>query len=68
MKLIIAVVASTFAFGSAIAQAPNPSTSSNAAADVPASAMMKSDAKRDEAVERHIADLHAKLKITAAEE
>jgi hypothetical protein len=66
MKLIIAVLASTFAFGSAIAQSPNPSSSP--AADVPASAMMKSDAKRDEAVEHHIADLHAKLKITAAEE
>ena len=65
MKLIIAVLASTFAFGSAIAQPPNPSESP---ADVPASAMMKSDAKRDEAVEHHIADLHAKLKITAAEE
>ena len=65
MKLIIAVLASTIAFGSAIAQPPNTSTNP---ADVPASAMMKSDAKRDEAVEHHIADLHAKLKITAAEE
>jgi protein CpxP len=68
MKLTIALLASTFAFGSAIAQSPNPSTSPNAAADVPASAMMKSDAKRDAAVEHHIADMHAKLKITTAEE
>jgi len=68
MKLTIAVLASTFAFGSAMAQSPNPSTSPNAAADVPASAMMKSDTKRDAAVEHHIVDMHAKLKITTAEE
>jgi len=30
--------------------------------------MTKSDAKRDDAVEHHITDLHTKLKITPAEE
>jgi periplasmic protein CpxP/Spy len=68
MKLIIAVLVSTFAFGSAIAQSPDPSTSPPAAANASPSAMMKADAKRDDAVERHITDLHAKLKITPAEE
>jgi periplasmic protein CpxP/Spy len=68
MKLTIAVLASTFAFGSAIAQSPTPPTSPQAAADASPSAMTKSDAKRDGAVEHHIADLHAKLKITPAEE
>jgi protein CpxP len=63
MKMIIAVLVSTFAFGSAIAQSPE-----SPAASASPHAMMKSDAQRDEAVEHHIADLHAKLKITAAEE
>jgi periplasmic protein CpxP/Spy len=68
MKLIVAVLVSTFAFGSAIAQAPDPSTSPHATANASPSAMMKADAKRDDAVEHHITDLHAKLKITPAEE
>jgi hypothetical protein len=71
MKMIIAVLVSTFAFGSAIAQSPeSPAASAGpqASANVPHSAMMKADAKRDEAVEHHITDMHAKLKITAAEE
>jgi periplasmic protein CpxP/Spy len=59
MKLIVAALMSTCAFGGAIAQtAPSPQPA----------AMMKSDAKRDAGVEKHIAELHAKLKITAAEE
>jgi protein CpxP len=63
MKMIVALLASTFAFGSAIAQSPeSPPASSNP------HAMMKSDAQRDQAVEHHITDLHAKLKITAAQE
>jgi periplasmic protein CpxP/Spy len=68
MKLIIAVLVSTFAFGGAIAQSPESSASPHASANATPSAMTKSDAKRDEAVEHHIADLHAKLKITSAEE
>jgi periplasmic protein CpxP/Spy len=68
MKLIIAVLVSTFAFGSAIAQSPDSSASPHASANASPSAMAKSDAKRDDAVEHHIADLHAKLKITSAEE
>jgi protein CpxP len=66
MKLIVAVLVSTFAFGGAIAQSPDSSASPHANATP--SAMAKSDAKRDDAVEHHIADLHAKLKITPAEE
>jgi protein CpxP len=63
MKMIVAVLVSTFAFGSAIAQSPE-----SPAATASPHAMMKSDAQRDEAVEHHITDLHAKLRITAAEE
>jgi periplasmic protein CpxP/Spy len=65
MKLIAAVLVSTVVFGVAAAQSPAPSAGSAAA---PRSAMAKGDAKRDDAVESHITDLHAKLKITAAEE
>jgi periplasmic protein CpxP/Spy len=68
MKLIIAVLVSTFAFGSAIAQSPDSSAGPHASANASPSAMAKSDAKRDDAVEHHITDLHAKLKITSAEE
>ena len=68
MKLIIAVLVSTFAFGSAIAQSPDSSASPHASANASPSAMAKSDAKRDDAVEHHITDLHAKLKITPAQE
>ena len=66
MKLIAAVLVSTAVFGGAFAQTPEPANS-HASAD--AHSMMKAgDAKRDGAVEQHIKDLHAKLKITAAEE
>jgi periplasmic protein CpxP/Spy len=68
MKLIAAVLVSTVVFGVAAAQTPEQSANSNGSADAPRSAMVKGDAKRDEAVEHHIADLHAKLKITPAEE
>jgi periplasmic protein CpxP/Spy len=69
MKLIAAVLVSTVVFGVAGAQTPASSANSHGSADTPHSAMAKSDdAKRDEAVEHHIADLHTKLKITAAEE
>ena len=68
MKLIIAVLVSTFAFGVANAQAPESSASPHASTNATPSAMTKSDAKRDDAVEHHITDLHTKLKITPAEE
>jgi protein CpxP len=69
MKLIAAVLVSTVVFGAAAAQTPEQSANSHGSADAPRSAMAKGDdAKRDEAVEHHIADLHTKLKITAAEE
>jgi protein CpxP len=57
MKLIAAVLLSTFVFGSAIAQTA-----------AQTSAMATADTKRDAAVEKHIKDLHATLKITPAEE
>jgi periplasmic protein CpxP/Spy len=65
MKMIVAVLVSTFAFGSAIAQSPE---SPPASASPSHSTMMKSDAQRDDAVEHHITGMHAKLKITPAEE
>jgi periplasmic protein CpxP/Spy len=61
MKFITAVLLSTCAFGVATAQTPS-------SAGPNPSAMMRSDAKRDSAVEHHITELHAKLKITPAEE
>ena len=57
MKIIAAVLLSTFVFGSAIAQTA-----------AQTSAMATADTKRDAAVEKHIKDLHATLKITPAEE
>lgn len=57
MKVIAAVLLSTFVFGAAVAQTPAPTP-----------AMASADTKRDVAVEKHIKDLHATLKITPAEE
>ena len=68
MKVIAAVLVSTFVFGGAVAQTPDPSASRHASVDSSASAMAKSDAKRDGAVDKHIKELYAKLKITSAEE
>jgi protein CpxP len=68
MKAIVALLASTFVIGGAIAQTPDPSASSGASADASSSAMANSDAKRDGAVEKHITELHASLRITKAEE
>ena len=68
MKVIAAVVASTFVFGGAVAQTSDQSASPHASIDSSASAMANSDAKRDGAVEKHIKELHVTLKITAAEE
>ena len=61
MKTIIAVLTFTFLSGGALAQAPSPSSASS-------TAMAAADAKRNAAVEKHIAALHGTLKITAAEE
>jgi protein CpxP len=60
MKIIVAVLASTFLVCAANA-APT-------ASNTDASAMAKGDQKRDARVEQQIKDLHAKLKISAAEE
>jgi periplasmic protein CpxP/Spy len=68
MKLIAAVLVSTFVIGAAVAQTPDQSPSPHGAANATPSAMAKSDAKRDNAVEQHITELHGQLKITAAEE
>lgn len=68
MKLIAAVLISTFVIGAAAAQTPDQSPSPHGTANATPAAMAKSDAKRDNAVERHITELHAQLKITAAEE
>lgn len=69
MKVIAAVLVSTFVFGSAIAQTSDPSSSSpRASAATSDSTTANSDAKRDAAVEKHIGQLHTTLKITPAQE
>jgi periplasmic protein CpxP/Spy len=68
MKTIVAVLASTFLISGAYAQSPARSAGAPPSPDASTPAMMKGDAKRDMEVERHIKDLHAKLKITPAEE
>jgi protein CpxP len=68
MKVIGAVLVSTFVFGGALAQAPDPSASPPASAGSSHPAMANTDAKRDDAVEKHIKVLHGQLKITPAEE
>lgn len=67
MKAIVAVLASTLLIGSAYAQAPDASAVPSSTSAAPG-AMAKGDVKRDMRVEKHISDLHAKLKITSAEE
>jgi periplasmic protein CpxP/Spy len=69
MKTIVAVLfASMFIIGGADAQSPAQSAGAPPSRDASTPAMMKADAKRNMEVERHIKDLHAKLKITPAEE
>jgi protein CpxP len=68
MKAIVAVLVSTVAFGTALAQTSDAPTSSHASAGSSRSAMANSDAKRDAAVEKHINELRAELKITPAQE
>jgi protein CpxP len=68
MKMIVAALVTSFAFGAAIAQAADPAASPNPPANASGAAMANSDAKRDAAVEKHIKELHVSLKITPAEE
>lgn len=67
-KVIAAVLISTFMVGTAIAQTPGQPGSPQASTNASGPAMASADAKRDGAVEKHIAELHRTLKITAAEE
>lgn len=65
MKPIIPVLlASAFLIGGTYAQSPGAQTYANASNQ----AMTKSDGQRSMEIEKHIKDLHAKLKITPAEE
>ena len=73
MKVIAAVLVSTFVFGSAIAQTSDPSSPSPRASAAASSSTSEftaanSDTKRDAAVEKHIDQLHTTLKITPAQE
>ncbi len=68
MKVIVAVLVSTFVIGAVVAQTPDQSARSQASADSSGPTMANSDAKRDAEVEKHIKDLHVRLKITPAEE
>ena len=68
MKSIAAVLVSTLVFGGAVAQTSDPSPSPRASAATSGTTMANSDAKRDAAVEKHISQLHATLKITPAQE
>jgi protein CpxP len=68
MKMIVAAVVSSLAFGAALAQAPDSAATPNPSANATTTAMATADAKRDAAVEKHIKELHATLKITPAEE
>jgi hypothetical protein len=59
MKLIAAALVSTFVIGAAAAQTPDQCLSPHGTANATPSAMAKSDAKRDNAMEQHITELHA---------
>ena len=67
MKTLTAALISTCFACSSYAQAPAPAATA-AATDHATSTAVKSDAKREMMNEKHITDLHAKLKITADEE
>jgi hypothetical protein len=68
MKLRILLLTSTLLISSAFAQSPTQLASSTSASSMNATDMAKSDADRNQKVEKHIKDLHSKLKITALEE
>jgi periplasmic protein CpxP/Spy len=69
MKLIIAVLVSTFVSGAVVAQTPGQSGSLHTPpVSASGSTMASSDAKRDGEAEKHIKELYVSLKITPAEE
>jgi len=69
MKRYFVALASTVLITSAYAQTSAPASSAAAGTNATmTSSADKGDAKRDAGNEKHIKDLHAKLKITAAEE
>ncbi len=68
MNTMLITVAAALLAGSAYAQAPAAPAGTPPAASTAAPAVASPDRKRDEAVEKHIRDLHAQLKITAGEE
>ena len=69
MKTIVPVlVASALLIGGAYAQSPAASQTVSRSADTSSSAMMKSGAQHSVEIDKHIKDLHAKLKITPAQE
>jgi protein CpxP len=67
-KIIAGLVASAFLIGGAYAQTPVPPAGAPRAPGDSTPAAGKSEAQRNTDVEKHIVDLHAKLKITSAEE
>jgi periplasmic protein CpxP/Spy len=68
MKTLVAVLASTFLVSNAYADLPGASAGAPPSTVASTPAMVKTDAQRNMEVEKHIQDLHAKLKITSAEE
>ena len=59
-KILVAALATTCVISGAYAKSPAPSAATTTAS--------KADSKQDMGVEKHIKDLHAKLKITSGEE
>ena len=68
MKTILITATSVLVMSGVSAQTPAQTAAMATAPTAAATAMAKSDAKRDQAIEKHGKDLHAQLKITAAEE
>jgi len=68
MKVIAAVLTSTFLLSGAYAQPQDQSAGMQPTHSASSAAMMKADAKRNAQLERHIKDLHAALNITPSEE
>jgi hypothetical protein len=68
MKTLIATLACACLMSSAYAQSTAPSGGMPASSGGSMPTTSKSDARRAAAVEKHIADLHSQLQITAAEE
>src|SRR5450830_66833 len=67
MKIIAKVLASTFLISSVYALTPA-YADTTASPNVSSASEVKSDARHDMRVEKHIKELHAKLKITPGEE